>query len=111
MTERKQKFIYWLPDKSGNQQKHETDNNAVIIIGANGAGKSHLGAWIEQNGMDEVHRIASQRNLNFSENIPLKNYAESEKNVLYGTSISDHRFQVQKLNAGAVQMMMNTQFV
>ena len=96
MTESKQHFTYWLPDKNGNRQIHRTNNNAVIIIGANGAGKSHLGAWIEQNGMDEVHRIASQRNLNFSENIPLKNYDQSEKNVLYGTAMSDHEFQVLK---------------
>lgn len=84
----KNEYTYWLPDKNGNQQKHETDNNAVIIIGANGAGKSHLGAWIERHGMSNVHRIPSQRSLNFNPNLQLKSYGEAESLVLYGVDKS-----------------------
>ena len=75
---------YWLPDEQGNKNVYETNQNAVIIIGANGAGKSKLGAWIEQQNMGDVHRIGAQRNLNFNENISLKNYEEAENLVLYG---------------------------
>ena len=39
-------FIYWVPDENGNKKEVTTQNNAVIIIGANGSGKSKLGAWI-----------------------------------------------------------------
>lgn len=77
-------FTYWLPDEQGQKQEYGTTNNAVIIVGANGAGKSKLGAWIEQQDYSNVHRIGAQRNLNFNENIPLKNYSEAEDLVLYG---------------------------
>lgn len=78
-------FIYWLPDKNGQKNEYKTDSNSVIVIGANGAGKSHLGAWIEQQSLKFVHRIAAQRKLNFKDNIPLKNYAQAEDIVMFGT--------------------------
>ena len=78
-------YEYWLPDEKGIKTKYKTENNAVIIIGANGAGKSKLGAWIEQNDLEKVHRVSAQRNLNFSEKIPLKSYSEAEKLLFYGS--------------------------
>ena len=68
--------------------EHTTESNSVIIIGANGSGKSKLGAWIEQQDMEQVHRIGAQRNLNFQENIPLKSYSQAEDKVFYGTDDS-----------------------
>ena len=59
-------FTYFLPDENGNKTEHGTTSNAVIIIGANGSGKSKLGAWIEQNDFENVRRIGAQRNLNFN---------------------------------------------
>ena len=40
-------FKYVLPDENLQTIKCETKSNAVVIIGANGSGKSKLGAWIE----------------------------------------------------------------
>ena len=78
-------FTYWLPDEQGQKQEYATSNNCVIIIGANGSGKSHLGAWIEQQDSENVHRIGAQRNLNFNEDIALKSYSQAENFVFYGT--------------------------
>ena len=80
-------FTYWLPDEQGRKIEYQTDSNAVIIIGANGAGKSKLGAWMEQQDFEHVHRIGAQRNLNFSENIPLKSYSQAEDEVFYGSTL------------------------
>lgn len=77
-------FTYYLPDEQGEKVEYRTSNNAVVIIGANGAGKSKLGAWIEQQNFEAVHRIGAQRNLNFSENIPLKSYSQEEDLVFWG---------------------------
>lgn len=77
-------YTYWLPDENGQKKECYTDNNAVVIIGANGAGKSKLGAWIEQQNFSEVHRVGAQRNLNFNEHIQLKSYAEAENLVFFG---------------------------
>lgn len=80
------KFTYCLPDQYGKQKTIRTQANSVIFIGANGAGKSRLGAWIEQQNLTKVHRIGAQRSLNFKENISLKSYQESEDLVLYGNA-------------------------
>ena len=60
-------FTYWLPGADGQAVERSTSTNSVVVIGANGSGKSRLGAWIEQRNFEKVHRIAAQRNLSFSE--------------------------------------------
>ena len=77
-------FTYYLPDTNNRNIAHTTESNSVIIIGANGAGKSKLGAWIERQSLSGVHRIGAQRKLNFKDNISLKSYAEAENIVFYG---------------------------
>lgn len=77
-------YIYWLPDENGVKDEKKTQNNAVIIVGANGSGKSKLGAWIEKLNLEGVHRIGAQRNLNFNENIQLKSYSEAKDYFFYG---------------------------
>jgi len=79
-------YVYWLPDEQGGKRDYFTTDNVVIIIGANGSGKSKLGAWMEQQSFDKVHRIGAQRNLNFNENISLKSYSQAENLVFYGSS-------------------------
>ena len=78
-------FTYHLPDENGNKKEYEAASNSLVIIGANGSGKSKLGAWIEQQNMENVHRIGAQRNLNFQENVPLKSYSQAEDFVFYGS--------------------------
>lgn len=89
-------FTYWLPNEQGQKQEHRTESNAVIIIGANGSGKSKLGAWIEQQDFAKVHRIGGQRNLNFSENIQLRRYTQAEDLVFYGNDESEGVYKSQK---------------
>ena len=61
------------------------DNN-IVIIGANGAGKTRLGAWIESNMQNNlaVHRISAQRALNIPEFAQIKNLEQAEKMLFYG---------------------------
>lgn len=80
------KYKYYLPNADGKKSVRETDKQALIIIGANGSGKSHLGAWMEKQAMDDIHRIGAQRNLNFNDNISLKTYSSAEDFVFYGTN-------------------------
>lgn len=82
-------YKYWLPDKNGTKQEYDSGSNSVVIIGANGSGKSKLGAWIEQQDFQKTHRIGAQRNLNFRENIQLKSYSTAENLVLFGTEQAD----------------------
>ena len=77
-------FNYKLPDANNQPALHESESNALIIIGANGSGKSKLGAWIEQQDMENVHRVGAQRSLNFGDYIQLKSHEQAENLVLYG---------------------------
>lgn len=44
---------------------------AVVIIGANGSGKTRLGAWFEFTGGQQsiIHRVAAQRSLNLPDSV------------------------------------------
>jgi ABC-type cobalamin/Fe3+-siderophores transport system ATPase subunit len=79
-----QEYKYKLPDAKGQAEEKTADNNSLIIIGANGSGKSKLGAWMEQQDMDNTHRVGAQRSLNFGEYINLKSYEQAENLLLCG---------------------------
>ncbi|KXO15531.1 hypothetical protein HMPREF3189_01329 [Clostridiales bacterium KA00134] len=91
-------YKYKLPTINGESKEHTTNNNSIIIIGANGSGKSKLGAWIEEEDPLEVHRIGAQRNLNFKENIPLSNYDYAKNRIFFGT---DNEYEIQNKDKGS----------
>lgn len=84
------KYVYYLPGENNSAKEFEASVNSLIIIGANGSGKSKLGAWMERQNGEDVHRIGAQRSLNFSEHVPLKSYEEAEGEFFYGSPYSDH---------------------
>lgn len=83
------KYEYVLPDKDNRPVTRTTSINSLIIIGANGSGKSQLGAWMEKQDPEGTHRVGAQRNLNFSEHIPLKSYEDAESEWFYGGNNKD----------------------
>ena len=85
-------YNYKLPKTNGGIEENTINNNSIIIIGANGSGKSKLGAWIEGQDPLDVHRIGAQRNLNFQENIPLSNYDYAKNRIFFGT---DNEYDIQ----------------
>jgi len=80
-------FNIILPNKTGQQgqQTIETDNN-LVLVGANGAGKTRLGVWIEEKLQEQitVHRISAQKALNIPEFANIKTLEQAEKELLYG---------------------------
>jgi energy-coupling factor transporter ATP-binding protein EcfA2 len=80
-------FNLKLPNRRGiNQIETLTTDNNVVLIGANGSGKSRLGAWMEQQMQNQltVHRISAQKALNIPDFAQLKNLEQAEKAWLYG---------------------------
>ncbi|MFY7516072.1 hypothetical protein ACOT19_06805, partial [Acinetobacter baumannii] len=55
-----------LPNIDGQVVEIETVQS-VLFIGANGAGKTRLGTWIDINSpqKEKVHRISAQKSLQF----------------------------------------------
>lgn len=77
-------YKYKLPDSNGQPREFEIKNNSLIIIGANGSGKSKLGAWMEQQDMNSIHRVGAQRSLQFGDYIQVKSFEQAENLLFYG---------------------------
>lgn len=77
-------YKYKLPNSDGQPVDYESTTNSLVIIGANGAGKSKLGAWMENNDMEKIHRVGAQRALNFGDYIQLKSYEQALNFLTYG---------------------------
>lgn len=92
---REKSYKYILPDQNNNPDEKETNYQSMIIIGANGSGKSRLGAWIEQNSLDKARRISAQRSLTFNKYINLKPYEAAKNLLVYGQEIpsENHDFR------------------
>jgi hypothetical protein len=76
-----------LPSKDGQGQPEIlVCREPIVIIGANGSGKSRLGLWIEQNhpNPEKIHRISAQRSLDFAEYVQLKSLEQAEKELFVG---------------------------
>lgn len=59
--------------------------HSYVIIGANGSGKSHLGAWIENNDPSNTTlRISAQRAISLKENIIVRSEQSSISKLIYG---------------------------
>lgn len=58
----------------------------LIIVGANGAGKTRLGAWIELHSPQspKVHRISAQKSLAMPDYSGTSSFEKAESNLLYG---------------------------
>lgn len=78
-------FKYKLPNENGQIEEITTSNNSLIIIGANGSGKSRLGVWLEQIDSQNTHRVGAQCSLSFGEYIQLKSQEQAENLLQYGT--------------------------
>ncbi len=65
-------------------------NNTMVFIGANGSGKSRLGAWIEQQNYKLVHRLSAQRNLSFKKDTTLMSFEQSVKLLNFGSVFENY---------------------
>ena len=57
---------------------------SFVIIGANGSGKSHLGAWIEKSNPANTLRISAQRALSVPDYVTVKNETTAWNKIFYG---------------------------
>ena len=77
-------YKYILPGENNKPVEHQIKSHSMIIIGANGSGKSQLGAWIEINNPNDIHRIGAQRALTFGNYIQQKSYEQATNLIIYG---------------------------
>ena len=77
-------YRYVLPGENNNPVEYQVKCHSMIIIGANGSGKSQLGAWIEKNNPNDTHRIGAQRSLMLGNYIQQKSYEQATNLIIYG---------------------------
>ena len=62
---------------------------SIIIVGANGSGKSRFCVQTEMLNLNLVHRIAAQKNLVFEKQYSLSSYEDAKSDIFYGTTNND----------------------
>jgi energy-coupling factor transporter ATP-binding protein EcfA2 len=79
------KFTLELPTRTDATEKLST-NSSVLFIGANGSGKTRLGAWIdlESPQYEKVHRISAQKSLSMPDTTTSVSIEKAEKSLLCG---------------------------
>lgn len=82
-------FSIEFPNRTGVGGPEKIDSSGhVVLIGANGSGKTRLGIWIEQHYQNRytVHRISAHKALTIPEFAQLKNLEQAENDLIYGRS-------------------------
>lgn len=74
-----------LPTKKGHPNTTPTiDFEQLVIIGANGAGKTRMGSAIERRYLGQTHSISAQKSLSFPTEVSPKSRDRAEKEFFYG---------------------------
>lgn len=72
--------------KNNGQEIRIQSTGNFVIVGANGSGKSHLGAMIERNDTNNVLRISAQRALSVPDRVTIRDFESTWNEVFYGHS-------------------------
>ena len=86
----KGRVVLHLPKQDGTSKSIECDGS-VVFIGANGSGKTRLGAWIELNSPEneKVHRISAQKSLSMPDTTTPTSIELAENDLIWGNT--EHR--------------------
>lgn len=91
-----------LPTKKGQPNTTPTiDFEQLVVVGANGAGKTRFGSDIEKRYLGQTHRISAQKSLTFPKEVSPKSRQKAEREFLLGGYIdswSEQQNLQQKLS-------------
>ena len=69
------------------QQIYVEDKKSIVLVGANGSGKTRMSIWIDENNSDlNIHRISAQKSLNIPEFVSPSELENAKEKFLYGTA-------------------------
>lgn len=75
-----------IPDING-EEKYIEGKQSIVLVGANGAGKTRMSVWIEENNSTiNVHRISAQKSLAIPKMVSPTELETAEEKLLYGTT-------------------------
>lgn len=74
-----------LPTKKGQPNTNpEIEFNQLVVVGANGSGKTRFGSKIEQTYLGQTHRVSAQKSLSFPRDVSPKSKKRAEIEFYYG---------------------------
>ena len=81
-----------IPDINDNKSFIE-GKQSIVLLGANGAGKTRMSVWIDENNPElNVHRISAQKSLDMPEYVSPTELKKAEDRFLYGTTADNRRW-------------------
>lgn len=78
-----------LPPKKGEVENVKLNFEQLVVVGANGAGKTRFGSWIEENNYEKVHRISAQKSLSMPSSVSTTSIEIAVEDLLYGMHYED----------------------
>ncbi len=78
-----------MPNRTGNGATEVINlSGHIVLVGANGSGKTRLGSWIENTNQNHytVHRISAQKALGIPDYAQFKSLEQAEKDLFFGAS-------------------------
>lgn len=79
--------------KIGDKIQYIEDRNSIVLVGANGAGKTRMSVWIEENNKNiNVHRISAQKSLNMPASVKISEISSSFEKLKYGLNSDDKQW-------------------
>lgn len=97
-----------LPKANGKKEEIET-TQSLLLVGANGSGKTRLGTWIEIDSpyKNLVHRISAQKSLVMPDSTTPVSIDIAENTLLYGNKDWNHQHKVYKWNKKPATTMLS----
>lgn len=87
------------------------DKQSIVLLGANGAGKTRMSVWIDENNPElNIHRISAQKSLNMPEYVSPTELTKAKDNFLYGTT-DDNRDWLKRYGKRSIRWGMSQKFI
>jgi hypothetical protein len=64
-------------------------DRVLVVIGANGSGKTRFGVWLEKQNVSLHHRVSAHRALIFPERVQPADFEEAQRELYYGSPTAD----------------------
>lgn len=81
-----------IPNIDG-KECYVEDRQSIVLLGANGAGKTRMSVWIDENNPGlSIHRISAQKSLKMPEYVSPTELGKAEDKFLYGTTNDDRNW-------------------
>lgn len=108
-----------LPQSTSTKEEGVEGSQHIIVLGANGSGKSRLGSWIEFDSpqKEHTHRISAQKSLEMPPSVRPRPLEEARKRLLFGREQIDpeelspeslaQRIRVRRWNKSPITQTLN----